>query len=152
MKKWSYFEKKSAFGACFLRWKSFLWQLIWHILFYILSICCKFVLFQSLYRGIRMYTSILSWVQNERASKNAKITHILSIEVFQAASDCFFRNITKKQLFRFCLFFFLHVSEMQVLKSRQIKTRMKVFMNQKFRGLDWLVFLSFCSFSLICNF
>ena len=59
-------------------------------------------------RGIRMHIAILIGAQNEGVSKNAKITHILNIGVFQTASNCFFRNI-KKQLFfvfAYVLFFY----------------------------------------------
>ena len=49
-------------------------------LFYILSICCKFLLFQFLSCAIRMHILILTGVQNERLSKNAKIAHILNIK------------------------------------------------------------------------
>ena len=74
--------------------------------FYSLSVGCKFLLFQFLSRGIRMHIPILTGVQNERLSKNAKMMHILYIADFQAASNCFFRNISKKLFFRFCLCFF----------------------------------------------
>ena len=50
-----------------------------NFLFYILSIYCKCLLFQFLSRGRRMHIPILTRVQNKRISKNAKITHILSI-------------------------------------------------------------------------
>ena len=72
-------------------------------LFYILSIYYKFLLFfQFLSSSIRMHIPILTGVQNERISKNAKITYVLSIGVFEVASNCFFRNITKKKFFCIC--------------------------------------------------
>ena len=59
---------------------------------------------------------ILTGVQN--ASKTAKPTHILSIEVFQVASNWFFRNVAKNCSFVFVYVVFLYISKIQVLKSR----------------------------------
>ena len=83
--------------------------------FYILSIYYKFVLFHFLSSGIGMHITNLAGVQNERISKNASIVS-LSIGVFDVASNCFFRNITKKMFFVFCRYFFLYISKMQVRK------------------------------------
>ena len=94
--------------------KMFFLKLVFHdvghlyakCLFYIPTIYAKSLIYQFLSRGIRMHIPILTGVQNERLSKNAKMMHILHIAVFQAASNCFFRNINKKLFFRFCLCFF----------------------------------------------
>ena len=53
-----------------------------------------------------MHIAILTGAQNEGVSKNAKITHILNIGVFQTASNCFFRNIKKQLFFVFAYVFF----------------------------------------------
>ena len=50
-------------------------------LLYILSIYCKILQFWI--RGIDVHIPILTEFQNERISKNAKITHILSIGAFK---------------------------------------------------------------------
>ena len=101
---WSFFSKMKG-------------HLHGNFLFYILFIYHKCLLFQFISRGIGMHIPILTGVQNERISKNAKITHILSIWFFQVASNWCFSNINKKLFFRFWLcVVFLCVSKAQVLK------------------------------------
>ena len=108
---------RGAQNVCISRWrnvpiliKTLLLKLIFQNeghLFYILSVYCKFLLFQFLNSGIRMHIPILAGVQDKRISKNAKITHILSIGDFQVASNCVFRNITKKLILSFLSMLFL---------------------------------------------
>ena len=88
-------------------------------LFYILSIYRKCLLFQFLSRGKRMLVPILTGVQKECISKNAIVTHNLSIWFYEVASNCCcFRNITKNYFFFFSYVVFLYMSKMPVLKSR----------------------------------
>ena len=79
-------------------------------LFYVVSIYCKCLLSQLLIRGVRMHIPILTGVKNERISKNAKITHILSIGFFQLVWNCCFRNITKIIFSFFAYVAFLYIS------------------------------------------
>ena len=93
--------KKFYFWSFFSKMKGHLYG---NYLFYILFIYCKCLLFQFISRGIRMHIPNLTGVQNERISKNGKITHILSIWFFQVASNWNFSNINKKLFFRFWLY------------------------------------------------
>ena len=78
-----------------------------NLLFHILSIYCKFPLFQ-----------FLSGVQNERISKNAKIMHILGIGAFKQLQIVSLEISLKISFFVFAYFFYIYISKMQVLKSR----------------------------------
>ena len=87
-----------------------------NFLFHILSIYCKFPLFQFLSRGIDMHIPILTGVQNERISKKAKIMHILGIGAFKQLQIVSLDISLKIYFFVFAYVVFIYISK--VLKSR----------------------------------